>query len=494
MKKWLALLLALTLLVGCTPAFAAKKLTTVVFPYIIYGEPPTDFDVVAAEINKYFEPMGIYLDIVPTPASGYEEGIGLMIAAGEQVDILTIRDSFLPGMVNKGMLLPLDEILAEHGQDVLKAYEENNCSSFLEASRVNGELYALPVICPKTVYNAVVFNKPIVDKYNLDISTIKTYKDIESFYEVVHAGEPQMTILGLDNIHFNFVGNQQIIGMDYFELLGDGIGVLTDPNSWTVSNLYEHPQYAELLGVLHSWYQKGYIDKDVATSTDLIATTWRTGNVFSYLVNTSDDPVYVAKNITQSNQTEAVVVQLNQEIVPYMQFITTIPVTCENIEATMKVLNAFYTNGELMDLLALGIEGRNYTRDEANPRILHPIRNEDGTSNYFYTLMYNFLGNRMNASIADTDNPNLIDYARNSFENATFSRSLGFSFDTTPVKNQYVAVTNVIAQYTPGLETGSLDPATALPEFIQKLKDAGIDEIIAEKQAQLDAWVALNGK
>ena len=39
---------------------------------------------------------------------------------------------------------------------------------------------------------------------------------------------------------------------------------------------------------------------------------------------------------------------------------------------------------------------------------------------------------------------------------------------------------------------GSLDPETELPKFQQSLKDAGIDEIIAEKQKQLDAWAAEN--
>jgi len=40
--------------------------------------------------------------------------------------------------------------------------------------------------------------------------------------------------------------------------------------------------------------------------------------------------------------------------------------------------------------------------------------------------------------------------------------------------------------------TGSVDPESKLPEFIEKLKVAGIDKIIEEKQNQLDEWVAAN--
>ena len=34
------------------------------------------------------------------------------------------------------------------------------------------------------------------------------------------------------------------------------------------------------------------------------------------------------------------------------------------------------------------------------------------------------------------------------------------------------------------------DIETTLPEFQEQLKSAGIDEIIAEKQRQLDEWLA----
>ena len=49
---------------------------------------------------------------------------------------------------------------------------------------------------------------------------------------------------------------------------------------------------------------------------------------------------------------------------------------------------------------------------------------------------------------------------------------------------------NVLNEYRAGLEFGVLDPDTALPEFLSKLETAGIDKIIAEKQSQLDAWLA----
>ena len=50
-----------------------------------------------------------------------------------------------------------------------------------------------------------------------------------------------------------------------------------------------------------------------------------------------------------------------------------------------------------------------------------------------------------------------------------------------------------MTKYKNGLECGMLDPAETLPQMNQELKDAGLDTIIAEKQAQLHAWLAEQG-
>ena len=70
------------------------------------------------------------------------------------------------------------------------------------------------------------------------------------------------------------------------------------------------------------------------------------------------------------------------------------------------------------------------------------------------------------------------------------SLALGFSFDPTPVADQVTACTNVYNQYYLPLINGEVDIDEILPVFQKALKDAGIDAIVAEKQAQLDAWLA----
>ena len=52
------------------------------------------------------------------------------------------------------------------------------------------------------------------------------------------------------------------------------------------------------------------------------------------------------------------------------------------------------------------------------------------------------------------------------------------------------AVAAVNDEYWTLLNQGFLDPKKALPEYRERLKEAGIDELIAEVQKQYDEWLA----
>ena len=79
----------------------------------------------------------------------------------------------------------------------------------------------------------------------------------------------------------------------------------------------------------------------------------------------------------------------------------------------------------------------------------------------------------------------------NEFNNSgTPSPAMGFIWDSSSVMNEVTACNNVSAQYRTALMWGSIDPAENIPKYIDELKAAGIDTIIAEKQRQLDEFLA----
>jgi putative aldouronate transport system substrate-binding protein len=93
-------------------------------------------------------------------------------------------------------------------------------------------------------------------------------------------------------------------------------------------------------------------------------------------------------------------------------------------------------------------------------------------------LMYGFMGD-------------VKDFGMNLINNSKRSQYLGFLYDGSNCKTEVTAVNTVIKQYYIGLVTGELNPDDILPVFIEELEAAGINDIIADKQAQLDAWLAL---
>ena len=103
------------------------------------------------------------------------------------------------------------------------------------------------------------------------------------------------------------------------------------------------------------------------------------------------------------------------------------------------------------------------------------------------------LPNQFIAKVWEGDSLSIWDDMEKFNDEAVRSKALGFSFDNSDVASEYTALTNVYDEYGTALLYGFTDPDTGIPEFVQKLQDAGLEKYIAAKQAALDAWAAENG-
>ena len=75
-------------------------------------------------------------------------------------------------------------------------------------------------------------------------------------------------------------------------------------------------------------------------------------------------------------------------------------------------------------------------------------------------------------------------------DDALISKSMGFVFDSTPVQAAVNRCKTITQKYHNALMSGYLDPDEALPRFLQELEEAGIQDVIDEKQSQLDIWLS----
>ena len=315
------------------------------------------------------------------------------------------------------------------------------------------------------------------------MAAVETNADIEPIFQTIIDNEPDMVPFAM------YQGSRPMA--DYFvaiDPLSDYFGVLMN-YGWDgleVVNLFETQEYKDYVYQMRDWYNKGYILKDGLTTSDLPNDLIEVGRAFSTYSNLKPGfdikqsalvgiPV-VSVDVTQTHT--------NTAIPQTMQWC--IASNSKDPEGTMRTLNVFYSDQEAMNLLAWGIEGEHYQiMDDGH--ITYP----DGITSE--TIGYNLnqgwlFGNQYLTYVWEGDPIDLYDQLKTWNDSAKPSQAYGFTYDSTPVKTEVAAVTNVCNEFRKALEFGVVDPEGTLDEFISRLKAAGIDTIIAEKQAQLDAW------
>ena len=151
-----------------------------------------------------------------------------------------------------------------------------------------------------------------------------------------------------------------------------------------------------------------------------------------------------------------------------------------------------YTDRAIINLFDWGIEGKHYVKLK-NGLIDYP--KGVTAANTGYPMFGGFVwGNQFLSYIFKGDPVDLWKKMAAFNNSALKSVGLGFMFNPTPVKTEYAACLNVYQQYDKALAIGAVDPDKLLPEFVSKLKDAGCDKIVAEKQRQFDEWLNMNVK
>lgn len=162
----------------------------------------------------------------------------------------------------------------------------------------------------------------------------------------------------------------------------------------------------------------------------------------------------------------------------------------ENPEKAMQVLDYIYGSPEVMNLLNWGEEGIDYVvEDEENEIINYP----DGITadNVGYSLNLGWeLPNQFIAYKWSGSDPQLWDKMQDFNASAKNSKAVGFAFDNSEYTNQIAALTNIVKQYNGALCSGSGDPEELIPQLLKELEDAGINDVIAARQKQLDEFLA----
>lgn len=461
-----------------------KTLKPVKLVFVTMGETPKNLQAVNEEASKYLtEKINATLEYRPITWGEYTNKTNLMFASGEKFDYMfTASWMHESEQAAKGQILPVDDLIAQYAPDYLATVPQD----VREAGFINGKAYGLTGNKEWAADKGLVFSKKIADKYGITPDAVKKLSDLTPFLEKIKQGEPGMVPIQARSQDSPMVGQ---ISNNMYDILGDGPGGISRAAGDTkVVNYFEQPDFMEQAKLARDWFLKGYFNKDAASATEITYLAVKAGKAAGY--NQSGKPGIAFQESRQAGM-EMVYIPLCK---PYMttgdaaSCVLAVPFTATDPARSIMFGNLLHKDKYLVNLLNWGIEGKDYVKVSENV-----IKYPDGmdSSNSTYNLNMNWLmGNQLLDYTWDTDDPNLYTYYKPFNDSAERSKALGFTFDPSNVKNEVAAYNNVVNQYTGAIYTGSVDPEVTIPKFVQALKAAGCDKVIAEKQKQLDAFVA----
>lgn len=434
------------------------------------------------------EQYNINVNLTFLPYGSYAEQTTLMLSAGEGVDLLAVYMINYTSAALTGQIQPMDDYIEEYGQGIIEqlGWDQINCG------RVDGELFGLTQGRDLAASQGFTYSLEMAERNNLDMDSITTLEELEEALKVIKENEENVWPVAVS-------AGENIRNWDW-DSLGDemvNLGVLADhAQDTTVVNLYETEQYKELVTTMYSWMQQGLIQADAVNTTETSTTLTEAGTAFGSFANLK--PYYCEEN--NPNLTNDIgAIELKPALATtdrVTMALWSIAGSCEHPEAAMKLLNALYSDPEIGNLYMYGVEGKHYQVVEEGAVTngqdrINFLDGQDATTTTYRKSGTWLTPNQFIGDIWGLDLPtDYWDATRDFNNNSDKSAAFGFSFDATPVANEITACTNVVNKYHKALVCGALDPEETLPKFNQELYDAGLQNIIDEKQAQLDAWLA----
>jgi putative aldouronate transport system substrate-binding protein len=409
----------------------------------------------------------------------YADQMKLMLSSGADVDIIFTYDSSKT-YANNGQVMAIDNYVSKYASDA-----NNVMKDYIDACKLGGQLYGLPTFHEYTRKAGLVCRTDILKKLDIDSSAIKTWDDISSVLEKVHAAYPKMNVLVPPDEKSGLL--EYYLTGTFDPLWNNTVGIKTDDSGCKVLNIFDTDNYLKCAKLAYDWNKKGYFIDDATTVTDTRQELVAAGNTFGFIGTIhpgtkTQETKNSGVDMTVCPVTESVLTTNDVNFAQYM-----VPTACTSPEKAVAFLNLLYTNKDIQNMFMYGIKGTDYTiKDESKDVVGYPegvTAKTVGWSNEPWLS-----GNASISHVWETD-PDTIWNDYEQFNSAaTKSPLYGFSYDTSDVTTEITALQNVLTKYRAVIESGYSDPTAAVKKFNDELKAAGIEKMISDAQKQVDKW------
>lgn len=474
-----------------------EDMAEVVLTMTMIGNAPKTVEKAEAAFNAITEPeLNVHVTLDILEVGSYEQQLSLRLAGNEKMDLL-LTDPFgatsFNYMYSQNQLTPLSDLLDQYGANIVNAL-----GVYLNATKINGEVYGLARAASMASSDYICMRTDILEALGL-LEKAKNMKSFTEYEEILQAVKDNY-----DNVTPIVASSQGVIltlacavmkenFADCYsvDVLNDSLEVLyVEPGTTKIKNFYEFDEFREMINRVRSWYEKGYVYKDAATTTDTAEMLVKNGVAFSWITS---GEIGLEASKASATDYDITAVKIEDHIVGTnnaTKFAWVVPVTATEPAAAVKVLNHMYGDARLNKILAWGVEGEDF------------VVNKDGLADYpegvdadsvtWHNVDFIVPNQFLTPAWVGSD-PELRQKARAEMDNSPVSEFMGFLFDTSTVSKEVAALSNCLKEYNPTIESGMADDGT-MDEFLDKLNSCGVDDYIAEAQRQLDEWLAANNK
>ena len=476
MKKTLACLLAAILCLTLAMSYALAEEATVSAIVRSYSGilPPEENFV----LDGLEEKLGFNLDIIVCATNDdYNNRLATLKAARNLPDIVPATRAELVEMVENGVVLPLDDLLKEYGQNII-----TDKGQYLEGYTIDGQIYGISSVGAEDIQPYMMaVRKDWLDNLGMAVPT-----NLDELYEVLKAftlNDPDKN--GEKDTRGLCISLNSAYTYKYviYEAFGISPRYANLVDGKVVPDLL-HPNYLEMIKYYRKLYHEGLMEPDFATRPWIQCAEDLWNGKFGAIVFA---PGGTANNwMSRYSEPKPEWVFLNLYGVdgvqhgfdnsrPDLADCVAISAACENPVEAMKFLDYFVTE-EAQDLILLGIEGKHFVNNEdGSASYLSPYaedislqRNEGGAA-YAYiigSLKHNAPTKTLNATTRDAINLGL----SNPFADAVYL------FTTPEIE----------------LELGSLLTDISLEAFASLIVSNG--DIEAEYQSYVDKYLRSGGQ
>lgn len=317
---------------------------------------------------------------------------------------------------------------------------------------------------------------------NMNIS----FRGIEPYLEAYKRDYPNDYPLKISNSGITSWQNALVDWLSMDILVGLDWNAQGTDEAYTIRSALEIPGWLDRVRTIHSWYEKGYINPDAAETESMPrakAGVVQSGQGWfgaeTVWANVIQKPVYISRYDGPYMSTSSI-----------RGAMTAISSATEHPVEAMKLVELMNTDPWYRETARYGIEGKHYIRNSDGT----VIRTELGSAEVgvqAYAQGHYTVG-ALEASLYPEVPTDVHQWERTmaSYSNATLSAAMGFTPDLAPVEAKCQALKQIVGEYRPALYTGAGDPEVLVPEMLSRMEAAGLRDVIAELQRQLDAFVA----